>query len=160
MAKTLNLIICLIALCSSLRVDGHTGHCCSMGPKGYVADWRDHMFVHEYGHYIQSQYMGISFLPVVGVPSLLSAWCTSGWSGMKHNERWFERWAKKLGGDYFDKKYGSKAPGYKENNGDYFNKDAFVSGKGTLYKNSRDIYGNNVPRPTSVNKFVFWDIIL
>jgi len=27
----------------------------SMGPGNYVADWRDHLFVHEYGHYIQSQ---------------------------------------------------------------------------------------------------------
>ena len=25
------------------------------GPRGYKADWKDHLFVHEYGHYIQSQ---------------------------------------------------------------------------------------------------------
>lgn len=28
------------------------------GPSGYTADWRDHLFVHEYGHYVQSQHWG------------------------------------------------------------------------------------------------------
>jgi hypothetical protein len=30
-------------------------------------------YMHEYGHYIQSQNMGWAFLPKVGIPSFLSA---------------------------------------------------------------------------------------
>ncbi|MVX35320.1 hypothetical protein [Myroides sp. LoEW2-1] len=43
------------------------------GPKGFKADWRDHLFVHEYGHYIQSYVFGPLQLPIVGATSLLSA---------------------------------------------------------------------------------------
>jgi hypothetical protein len=35
------------------------------GPEGYKADWRDHTFVHEYGHYIQSQQHGLVYLLTV-----------------------------------------------------------------------------------------------
>ncbi len=45
----------------------------SSGPKGYKADWQDHLFVHEYGHYIQSQQYGLVYIPVIGLPSLFSA---------------------------------------------------------------------------------------
>ena len=43
------------------------------GPKGYKADWSDHLFVHEYGHYVQSQQHGPVYLFTVGIPSLQSA---------------------------------------------------------------------------------------
>lgn len=58
----------------------------SIGPKNYAADWRDHLYVHEYGHYIQSQRMGLLYFPVVAGPSLLSAAFTSSSKGMEHNQ--------------------------------------------------------------------------
>lgn len=45
----------------------------------------DHLFVHEYGHYIQAQRMGSMFFPVVGFHSLMSAAFTSHWKGLDHN---------------------------------------------------------------------------
>ena len=132
----------------------------SMGPKGYVADWRDHLFVHEYGHYIQSQRMGISYFRLVAIPSLLSAAFTSRLSGLDHSDRWFERDANKLSGAYFDKKYGSNAYGYVKGSPDYFDLDAFRNLRETEYFNPRDNTKNMNPRPTSFKRLTFWDFIL
>ncbi len=41
--------------------------------KGYRAQPNDKLFQHEYGHYLQSQYSGIFYLPLWGLPSLWSA---------------------------------------------------------------------------------------
>ena len=52
---------------------------------------------HEYGHCIQSRYLGWLYLPVVGLPSLLhAAFCEC----RKHSyyDFWTEAWADKLGG--------------------------------------------------------------
>lgn len=59
------------------------------GCKGFSADWRDHLYVHEYGHYLQSLRWGLAFVPCVALPSLLSAagLCTA---GIPHYRRWFE----------------------------------------------------------------------
>ncbi|MGM9713244.1 MAG: hypothetical protein ACI3Y5_03880 [Prevotella sp.] len=73
----------------------------ALGPAGYTADWRDHLFVHEYGHYLQSLVMGPLFFPVVALPSLLSAWFTSRLCGMRHEERWFEADASRRGARHF-----------------------------------------------------------
>lgn len=69
----------------------------SFGPKNYDATWMDHLFVHEYGHYIQSQFMGPLFLPVVALPSVLSAWKGTELFGIEHIRRWFEVNASHLG---------------------------------------------------------------
>ncbi|KEO71678.1 hypothetical protein EL17_23255 [Anditalea andensis] len=35
---------------------------------GFKPDFRDHLFVHEYGHYLQSQRMGPLYLPFGTMP--------------------------------------------------------------------------------------------
>lgn len=130
----------------------------SLGPNGYKADWRDHLFVHEYGHYMQSQVYGPGFLPIIGIPSLLSAMCTSKWSKVEHGDRWFERDANRRAAKHFDKKYGPKDKEKKDEN--HFDKELFINGGYTEYKNLR--IGNNVqqPHPVSGATFVWWDLIL
>lgn len=98
----------------------------SFGPNDYEAKWQDHLFVHEYGHYIQSQRTGIGYLPFIGLPSLYSAWFTSKLDGVKHKHRWFETNASRLGAKHFDKKYGSGKARYKKGNKDYFDMDTFL----------------------------------
>lgn len=137
----------------------------SLGPKGYKADWRDHLFVHEYGHYIQSQRWGPLFLNVIGIPSLLSAMGTSKSSGTIHDYRWFEIDASYLGAKHFDKKYGSGKQGYRPNSADYFDINAFRKyGYDSPYQNPRTgeyNYDNHPTRkPDDKPKFYFWDLVL
>jgi RHS repeat-associated protein len=42
-------------------------------PNGKFTPVKDVMFMHEYGHYIQSQKMGLKYLFEVGIPSLIDA---------------------------------------------------------------------------------------
>lgn len=61
---------------------------------------------HEYGHKIQSKYLGWLYLPLVGIPSV----CNNIWDRLFHKkwdnakrEKWYyskypEKWADKLGG--------------------------------------------------------------
>lgn len=129
----------------------------SFGPNGYKANWRDHLFVHEYGHYMQSQWLGPSYYFVVGLPSLCSAGFTSHWKGMNHNDRWFEMSASRAGASHFDKKYGSGKVGY--DGGDkFFNKHYFLTGIDPTYKNPRLDEGNYW-FPTSGSKINEWDFI-
>lgn len=133
----------------------------SMGPKKYKADWRDNLFVHEYGHYIQSQYMGIAYFPVVAIPSLFSAAFTSKWSGMEHSDRWFEQNASTLGAKHFDKKYGSGADGYKEDDSNYFQMSVFRGdNRKSPYVNPRLGYkGQDKYFPKTDFKLVAWDFV-
>lgn len=103
----------------------------SFGPKGYKADFHNYTFVHEYGHYIQSQRMGIFYFPVVAIPSILSAGFISNIGGPAHDNRWFEVNASKLGGDYFDKRYGTGAKGYESGNNAYFDYETFKKNHNT-----------------------------
>ena len=93
----------------------------SFGPKGYQATWKDHLFVHEYGHYMQTQLMGIFYIPVVAIPSLISASLYPN----SHKDRWFEVDASRRGADYFDKYYGKGAKGYVKGSPDYFDRESF-----------------------------------
>lgn len=138
----------------------------SFGPKGYTATWKDNLFVHEYGHYIQSQYLGPVFLPVIGYHSLTSAGFIHKWSGIAHRDRWFEVNASKLGAKYFDKKYGSGKKGYdpKRLTEEYFNINAFQkSGVNSLYRNPRKQtkypYNNDWYR-TSNPQISIWDFMI
>ena len=107
------------------------------GPNGYKADWRDHLFVHEYGHYVQSQQFGPAFLPVIGIPSIQSAILYTGPDSPQHDDRWFEADASYKGAAYFDKYYGSKAEGYSPGSPDYFNREGFIRGTENPYQNPR-----------------------
>jgi hypothetical protein len=56
---------------------------------------------HEYGHTIQSKYLGWLYLLVIGLPSLIWAWCFEEYRRKTNTSySWFytERWADKLGG--------------------------------------------------------------
>ena len=56
---------------------------------------------HEYGHTVQSNYLGWFYLLVIGLPSLVWAGCFEGYR-KKHNVSYYsfytEKWANKLGG--------------------------------------------------------------
>ncbi|WP_298900882.1 RHS repeat-associated core domain-containing protein [uncultured Psychroserpens sp.] len=57
---------------------------------------QDPLFMHEYGHYVQSQIFGLSYLFAVGIPSVISA-AGNG----NHDERWYERQANRYASRYF-----------------------------------------------------------
>lgn len=114
------------------------------GPKGYTANWRDHLFVHEYGHYIQSQQHGIAYLLTVGIPSLQSAIIqkSSNPSSPRHHDRWFEADASYKGAAYFDKYYGSSADGYFAGSPSFFDRNSFINNGYSPYMNSRNGFYN------------------
>ncbi|WP_264538119.1 FG-GAP-like repeat-containing protein [Flavobacterium sp. N1736] len=133
------------------------------GPQGFKADWHDHLFVHEYGHTIQSSYFGPLYIPVIAVTSLTS---TLKLGGDDHEARWFEVNASKLGAKYIDKHYGSGKEGYTPNSPDYFDLKTFQEGGYSPYENPRNSFFNGRdPRwqskhPTSGGKFTWWDVII
>ena len=116
------------------------------GPKGYKADWKDHLFVHEYGHYRQSQQYGPLFMPVIGIPSLLSATMPDVY-GALHENRWFEADASYKGMAYFDKHYGSKRKDYVAGSPDFFDRNNFITGLDPRYINPRTGLANTSTNP-------------
>lgn len=131
------------------------------GPSGYTADWRDHLFVHEYGHYVQSQHWGPLYLFSVGIPSLQSAILqTSNPSSPRHHDRWFEADASYKAMSYFDKYYGSGKDGYTYRSPDYFDKNSFINRSYSPYINPRrgtTYQGGNHPISS---KFHWTDILI
>ena len=96
------------------------------------------MFVHEYGHYLQSQELGFFYLFQVGIPSLQSAIVdTQKNNAPRHGNRWFETDANKRAADYFDQYYGSGCDNYQPESADFFNIESFRNGKETVYINPR-----------------------
>lgn len=131
----------------------------SFGPKGYRATWKDHLFVHEYGHYLQSQFMGPSYFPIVAIPSLISA---SGITGTNHKMHWYEIDASRRGADYFDKHYGSGAEGYVKGSADYFDRASYNDpyNRKSPYINPRTGSTNQQSTyPTSGSIFNVFDIL-
>ncbi len=131
--------------------DGAIGNPFTIGPyvfgsKGMVASWKDHTFVHEYGHTMQSNLLGPLYVPLVAMPSMAS---TTGIGGKNHSTRWFEVWASRLGGMHFDKKYGRGKEGYQKGNPDYFDIDSFSTGSYSAYKNPRTNNFNEKAHPIS-----------
>lgn len=61
----------------------------------------DDTFAHEYGHVIQSRFLGPLYMPIVGVPSTIGTW----FSGVGHNHKneWYEVWANKLADNYYQR---------------------------------------------------------
>ena len=127
------------------------------GPENFKADWRDHTFVHEYGHYIQSNWFGPFYLPVIGSTSLLSA---GGLGKPDHEYRWFEVQASKMGGNYFDKKYGSGKNGYSKLSPDYFDKQSYEKGGIAPYLNTRTGTRSQFYNPISGAQFSGWDVVI
>ena len=85
------------------------------------------MYMHEYGHYLDSQVYGLSYLFVIGVPSIISAASShkvTEWKGKKldmnvattiysHDLRKYEMRANKRAKKYFGKYYGIKFDRFK-----------------------------------------------
>ena len=91
------------------------------GPRSFRADWRDHLFVHEYGHYLQSKYLGPLYLSTVAIPSVMDFYIEPD----RHHTRWYEAMASSLGGKYFDKHYGSGAAGYEQGSINFFDLNSY-----------------------------------
>ena len=80
---------------------------------GGFADWviNDPLFMHEYGHTFDSQIFGAFYLPVVGLPSLISAIGATQVDNepdgvTTHDFRWYEMSANRHAARYFGKHYG------------------------------------------------------
>ena len=67
----------------------------------------DELYVHEYGHYIQSQNNGPLYLPVFGIPSLIDCKFND-----NHSDTWTEKDATTRGMAYFGKTENIKYPYY------------------------------------------------
>ena len=64
---------------------------------------QDPLFMHEYGHYVQSQIFGLSYLFAVGLPSLHSALTST---PEEHHRRRYERQANRYASRYFRRNFG------------------------------------------------------
>lgn len=105
------------------------------GPRDFRADWRDHLFVHEYGHYLQSKYLGPLYLSTVAIPSVMDFYIEP----ERHDTRWYEAMASSLGGKYFDKHYGSGAAGYEQGSMNFFDLNSYRNeGIWSPYTNPRN----------------------
>jgi hypothetical protein len=74
----------------------------SLGRYIFVPSFADDKYIrHEYGHTVQSKYLGWFYLFVIGIPSILWAGCGKAYR-KKHNASYYsfytEKWADKLGG--------------------------------------------------------------
>ena len=74
----------------------------SLGEYIFVPDTASDTYIrHEYGHTVQSKYLGWVYLLVIGLPSLIWAGCFKSYR-KKHNISYYtfytEKWADKLGG--------------------------------------------------------------
>lgn len=66
-----------------------------------------HYIQHEYGHTVQSRYLGWLYLPVISLPSLIWAGCFDKYrkkTGVDYYDFYTESWANKLGGLTGEKK--------------------------------------------------------
>lgn len=129
------------------------------GPSGYKADWRDHLFVHEYGHYIQSQQHGLAYFITIAIPSFQSGILQiTSHCEVLHQNRWFEADASYKGSAYFDKYYGSGKEGYVLGSPDYFDRNSFSNEIDSPYQNPRDHTFNNDNHHTISGVFHWTDI--
>ena len=94
-----------------------------MGPNNYHPKFTDNMFVHEYGHYIQSRYFEHLYLVCIGGPSLFGTT-----NNKEYKYRWFEVSANVLAAKYFDTKYGKNSLWAQKNPNEVsFERDVFTN---------------------------------
>lgn len=141
----------------------------SFGPKNYKATWKDHLFVHEYGHYLQHHDWGLLYLPIIGLPSLLSAMNVEDKYGKDHLTRWFEVDASKRGGEYFDRKYGHSSQAYRDaynkdpykiDESQFFNLKRFHESANSPYINPRTGSNNQIRSYPSSFSYDFFDFTI
>lgn len=121
------------------------------GPRGFRGTFEDHLFVHEFGHTRQSRMFGAFYLPVVGIPSLLSAT----FAPNNHGTRWFEADASRRAANYFDRHFGSRLDNYVAGDVRFFDRNSYISGAGSPYTNPRTL-GNNRRDPNPTNYQFRW----
>ncbi len=140
------------------------GHVIS-GPPGFRADWRDHLFVHEYGHYMQSQRLGSAYIPFVALPSLTDFYVHDEWDLLggadgqdRHETRAYEASASRLAARYFDREFGSGANGYFVGSPNHFDRNSFINDlTGSPYPNPRG--GTNIGGNPINQQFHWSDIV-
>lgn len=86
------------------------GMACSIDENDFAPE-RSNLLMHEYGHYRQGQVYGLSFLLVIGVESLVSAFVSkplpAPYSFLDtHSQCWYEIDANRRGADYIKKYFG------------------------------------------------------
>ena len=72
-----------------------------MGSNGIYANPNNQLFQHEYGHYLQSQASGPTYLFKYALPSFIDTWKGDYWT---HTEHWAEQDANRRAWNYFDSK--------------------------------------------------------
>ena len=75
---------------------------------GNFAPQKSQLYMHEYGHYLQSQQLGLHYLVYIGIPSLISAATAQKQKNppfSTHSKMWFEKSANRKAKDYFSKNY-------------------------------------------------------
>jgi hypothetical protein len=96
--------------------------------------------------------------PLPTILSYTSSDFTQGLGGDDHKTRWFEVHASRLGGKYFDRKYGSGKSNYFEGSPNHFDYNAFKNGGRTEYLNLRTQSRFQSANPTNGARFNFLDI--
>ena len=66
----------------------------------------DPMYMHEYGHTIDSRAFGLSYLFAIGIPSGISAWKDKIRGTDNHHDFWTEKRANRRAAKYFKNHYG------------------------------------------------------
>lgn len=70
----------------------------------YARRYAGGMLLHEYGHTFDSQLWGWLYLPVVGLPSLVSQWLElAGFLHHRHDNLYAERWANRHAEEHFNR---------------------------------------------------------
>ena len=77
-------------------------------------DWclyHDQLYLHEYGHTIQSQLTGFAYLFAIGLPSLISCMNSTtivgdNYDASTHDYFYTETWANRIASRYFSRYYG------------------------------------------------------
>ena len=72
-----------------------------LGPYFIMSDNMSRYVRHEYGHTIQSKYLGWFYLLIIGLPSLIWSQCFEWYrrkTGKDYYDFYTEKWADKLGG--------------------------------------------------------------
>ena len=125
-----------------------------IGDENFYADFNNYTFVHEYGHFMQSQIMGPLYWGLVAIPSFTATVLKFGPSA---DYRWFEISANKLATKHFDKKYGEESDNYKEGKIEkFFDKRIFETG---YDHSSGNIRLDKGVHPTKGIKYSFYDLL-
>ena len=99
-----------------------------VGPQDFRPDFSDHLFVHEFGHYLQSKRLGPLYMNFVALPSITDFNLVDDLFNQDlHDFRWYEAGASRLAADYFDREFGAGAPGYFVNSPNHFDRNSFVN---------------------------------